>query len=57
MAYSFQITGTPPICKVYSNGSLIDQSGPWESEEAARSWATSWTNKLNTGAADPEYPS
>ena len=57
MSYSFQIEGNPPFCRVFSNGLLIDESGPWESEESARKWATSWTNKLNTGVVEPEYPS
>lgn len=57
MSYSFQIEGNPPFCRVFSNGLLIDESGPWESEESARKWATSWTNKLNAGVVEPEYPS
>lgn len=56
MSYTFQITGDPPICRVFSDGSLIDESGPWESEESARTWATAWTNKLNAGVIQPEYP-
>jgi hypothetical protein len=56
MAYTYEVTGTPPMCRVFSDGSLIDQSGPWESAESAETWAESWTNKLNVGLAQPEYP-
>ena len=56
MAYTYQVTDNPPMCKVYSDGSLIDESGPWESVEAAKTWATAWTNKLNSGVVTPEYP-
>lgn len=56
MSYSYQITDNPPMCKVYLDGSLIDESGPWESKESAEIWAASWTNKLNLGVVSPEYP-
>lgn len=57
MIYTFQITGNPPMCKVYSNGTIIDQSGPWESVESAQTWAEAYTNKLNSGIIKPEEPS
>lgn len=56
MAYTFDVSGNPPICRVFSDGTLIDESGPWESQESAETWANAWTNKLNAGVVSPEYP-
>lgn len=56
MTYTYKLIGNPPICQVFSDGSLIDESGPWESVESAETWASAWTNKLNTGVVSPEYP-
>lgn len=54
--YTFEIIGDPPICKIFSDQNVIDESGPWESLEAADSWATAYTNKLNDGLITPELP-
>lgn len=54
--YTFEITGETFICKVFSDQNIIDESGPWESFEAAESWATAYTNKLNDGLISPELP-
>jgi hypothetical protein len=56
MSYTYSVKGDPPYCKVFSGGTLIDESGPWESIESAETWAKAWTNKLNTGIIQPEYP-
>lgn len=55
--YTFEIVGDPPICKVFSDILVIDESGPWESVESATLWATAYTNKLNDGLIVPEQPS
>jgi hypothetical protein len=47
--YTYEVVGTPPMCKVYFNESVVDHSGPWESVEAAETWAEAYTNKLNAG--------
>jgi len=54
--YTFEIVGDPPICKILSDSLVIDESGPWETVEAANSWATAYTNKLNDGLISPEFP-
>ncbi len=54
--YTFEIVGDPPLCRVLSDGIVIDESGPWESAESAEMWATAFTNKLNDGLITPEEP-
>lgn len=54
--YTFDVSGDPPICKIFSGADVVDESGPWESDSAARSWATAYTNKLNDGLASIEQP-
>lgn len=55
--FSYIVSGTPPMCKIYSDGFVIDESGPWESKQSAETWATAYTNKLNAGVITPEQPS
>jgi hypothetical protein len=47
--YTYEISEEPPMCKIFFNASVIDNSGPWESVEAAKLWAEAYTNKLNAG--------
>jgi hypothetical protein len=47
--YTYEVIGTPPMCKIIFDGKVIDNSGPWESKEAAERWAEAYTNKLNAG--------
>ena len=54
--YSYEVAGIPPMTRVYSDGTLIDESGPWIDESAAESWASLYVNKLNEGLATPEEP-
>lgn len=54
--YTYEVAGDPPICRIYSGVDVIDESGPWESFEAADSWALAYTNKLNDGLVVPEEP-
>lgn len=54
--YSFEVSGNPPMCRIYKGGAIIDNSGPWESEESATTWATMYTNALNNEVVQPEEP-
>lgn len=47
--YTYEVSGEPPMCKVFFNDAVVDNSGPWESVEAAELWAEAYTNKLNAG--------
>lgn len=55
--YSYEVSGNPPMCKILSGASIIDNSGPWESVESAETWASMYVNALNDGAVSPEEPS
>lgn len=55
--YSYEVSGTPPMCKIFKGTTIIDYSGPWESEESAETWASMYVNALNTGITSPEQPS
>lgn len=47
--YTYQVTGSPVMCKIFKDGELIDNSGPWESIAAAEQWAEAFTAKCNSG--------
>jgi hypothetical protein len=47
--YTYEVTSNPPMCKILKDGSMIDHSGPWESEEAAAAWAELFVTKCNSG--------
>lgn len=47
--YTYEVTSNPPMCKILKDGSVIDHSGPWESEEAATAWAELFVAKCNSG--------
>jgi len=47
--YTYEVTGTPPMCKILKDNVVIDNSGPWESAEAATDWAQAFVEKCNNG--------
>jgi hypothetical protein len=47
--YTYEIQETPPMAKIYKDGSLVDNSGPWESVSAAADWAMLMVSRLNAG--------
>jgi hypothetical protein len=55
--FTYEVSDNPPMCRIISNESVIDESGPWESVESAQTWAEAYTNKLNSGIIKPEEPS
>jgi hypothetical protein len=55
--YSYEVSGNPPMCRIFSGSNIIDNSGPWESTESAETWATMYVNSLNAGVTTPEEPS
>lgn len=55
--YTYEVSGTPPMCKIFSGTSIIDNSGPWESVQSAETWAEMYVNSLNAGITSPEEPS
>lgn len=55
--YSYEVLGTPPMCKILDGANIIDYSGPWESTESAETWASMYVNALNGGTVQPEEPS
>lgn len=56
--FTYEVSDNPPMCRIMSdNKNVIDESGPWESTESAKTWAEAYTNKLNSGIIKPEEPS
>lgn len=47
--YTYEVTNNPPMCKILKDGSVIDNSGPWESTKAAEDWAKLFVEKCNNG--------
>lgn len=47
--YTYEVSGFPPMCKIFKDGEVIDNSGPWESAEAAEAWAGAFVAKCNAG--------
>lgn len=47
--YTYEVSGTPPMCKILKDSVVIDNSGPWESAEAATAWAEAFVAKCNAG--------
>jgi hypothetical protein len=37
------------MCNIFKDGVVVDASGPWESEDAATTWAEEFVNKCNNG--------
>lgn len=54
--YTYEVSGNPPMSRIYSEETLIDETGPWIDESAAQSWASLYVNKLNEGLVTPEEP-
>lgn len=55
--YSYEVSGNPPMCKIFKGTTIIDYSGPWESVESAEIWASMYVNALNQNVVTPEEPS
>lgn len=51
--FSFEVVEPGPYVRISVDGSIIDESGPWESVEAATSWATAYVNRMNAGVPEP----
>ena len=49
--YTYEVTEDPAMAKIFYDGKIIDNVGPWESVEAAQLWAESFVNKSNAGIA------
>ena len=49
--YTYEVTDNPPMSKIMRDGEIIDLSGPWESVEAAETWASQYAAKLNSESA------
>jgi hypothetical protein len=47
--YTYEVSKTPPLAKIFYDEKVVDVVGPWDSEESAQTWAESYTNKLNLG--------
>lgn len=47
--YTYEISDSPTLAKIFYNGLVIDIVGPWDTQESAQSWAESYTNKMNLG--------
>lgn len=47
--YTYEVSGYPPMCKIFKDDVVIDNSGPWESAEAAEAWAAAFVAKCNAG--------
>lgn len=47
--YTYEVSGNPPMCSIKKDGTVIDYSGPWESVEAAESWAQLFVDQCNSG--------
>jgi hypothetical protein len=47
--YTYEVTNNPPMCKILKDGQVLDNSGPWESVEAAEAWAQLFVEKCNNG--------
>jgi hypothetical protein len=46
MKYTYTIT-EELNCIILSDGTEVDNSGPWESEESASIWAKNYVDELN----------
>ena len=55
--FTYEVSGTPPMCKIFNGLNIIDNSGPWESKKSAESWASMYVNALNGQVITPEEPS
>jgi len=55
--YTYEVTGDPPMCKIFKGSNIIDHSGPWESKQSAETWASMYVNALNGNVVVPEEPS
>jgi hypothetical protein len=47
--YTYEISESPVLAKIFYNGLVIDIVGPWDERESAELWAESYTNKMNIG--------
>lgn len=51
--YRFEIVNPELLVRIFKEDLLIDESGPWSSLSEAETWASLYTNKLNSGIPDP----
>lgn len=47
--YTYEVTDSPPMAKIFYDGKVIDVVGPWDAVESAQIWAESFVNKSNLG--------
>jgi hypothetical protein len=47
--YTYEVSGTPVMCKIMKDSVVVDNSGPWESLQAATDWAELFVEKCNAG--------
>lgn len=54
--FSYAIIDTPegPLVQILYSDNVIDESGPWESQESAINWANAYVNFRNSGLPEPE---
>jgi hypothetical protein len=48
MEYTYIVQQDPPTVTIMKNDEVADVSGPWESVQAAETWAENIVNELNT---------
>lgn len=49
MAYTFTIDTSTRIVTIFNESTIVDISGPWESDTAGSDWATEFTSRLTSG--------
>jgi len=47
--YTYEVTDTPPMARIFFDDNVIDVVGPWDQLESAQTWAEAYVNKLNLG--------
>lgn len=52
--YEYEIVPEGPMVRIRYDGLIIDESGPWDSEESATTWASAYVNKMNSGVPEPQ---
>lgn len=51
--YEYNVVPEGPMVQILYNGLVIDESGPWESETSAITWASAYVNKMNSRVPEP----
>jgi hypothetical protein len=52
--FSYVILEDGPTVQILSHSNVIDESGPWESLNAAIDWAQSYVDFKNSGGQEPQ---